>query len=209
METSQLKATWVALTRPYTTQDAIVQDMFNQLIKSYAGPKRHYHNLHHISALLSLQQQHTSLITDPDVLQFSIFFHDIVYNVLKKDNEAKSAVVAANFLATIDYPADKIKKVVQFIEATQTHVNSTGDTDLDYLLDFDLRILGAPAADYQHYQQQIRQEYAIFPDMLYNPGRKKVLQHFLHQLPVFKTSTFRNLYEEQAIANLTAELAAL
>ncbi len=38
---------------------------------------------------------------------------------------------------------------------------------------------------------------------MYNPGRKKVLNHFLEKETLYFTSTFRNQYEKQARENLT------
>jgi len=209
MDFNQIKAIWVACTKQFSAPENMIMDAFDHLVAQYSTKKRHYHNLHHISALLALQQQHATLITDNDTMLFSIFFHDVVYNVLRNDNEVESAATAASFLSAIRFPPDRIQKVVQFIEATKTHANNTRYTDLDYLLDFDLSILGAPAVSYQLYQQQIRREYAVFPDAVYYPGRKKVLQHFLNKQPVFKTSSFQELYEKQAIENITAELESL
>jgi predicted metal-dependent HD superfamily phosphohydrolase len=59
------------------------------------------------------------------------------------------------------------------------------------------------------YTKQIRAEYAIYPDLLYNLGRKKVLKHFLEMPSIYKTPPFQVLYEAQAKANLGKELAAI
>ena len=54
--------------------------------------------------------------------------------------------------------------------------------------------------------KNIRKEYAIYPDMLYNPGRKKVLQHFLTMDTIYKTAVYRDRYEQKAKENLQREL---
>jgi len=62
---------------------------------------------------------------------------------------------------------------------------------------------------YQAYTRQIRQEYHIYPDLLYKPGRKKVLQHFLKMPAIYVTPAFRDLYETTARQNIQAELNTL
>ena len=80
------------------------------------------------------------------------------------------------------------------------------DTDTNLFTDADLAILGTDWNSYKKYYQQIRKEYSIYPDMIYNPGRKKVLHHFLHMERIYKTVWFYNRYEQQAIINLEKEL---
>ena len=62
---------------------------------------------------------------------------------------------------------------------------------------------------YDTYCQQVRKEYSIYPDFLYKPGRKKVLEHFLNMERIFKTTYFFDLYEAQARENLRRELSSL
>jgi predicted metal-dependent HD superfamily phosphohydrolase len=69
--------------------------------------------------------------------------------------------------------------------------------------------LGYTWDKYREYCQQVRKEYAIYPDFLYNPGRKKALQHFLDMDVIFKTGFFRNKYEIQARKNIVQEISGL
>jgi predicted metal-dependent HD superfamily phosphohydrolase len=70
----------------------------------------------------------------------------------------------------------------------------------------DLCILGADPIKYVDYCGRIRKEYNIIPDIIYKPGRAKVLKHFLEMERIFKTKHFFQLYEEQARLNIGAEL---
>ena len=81
--------------------------------------------------------------------------------------------------------------------------------DINWLLDFDLQILAAPWEDYEVYYKQIRQEYKIYPNMLYNPGRKKALHHFLERDFIFQTDVFRAAYEAKARENIKKEILLL
>ncbi|MDI3322235.1 hypothetical protein [Pinibacter soli] len=48
-------------------------------------------------------------------------------------------------------------------------------------------------------------EYAIYPDLIYKPGRKQVLLHFLEMKRIFKTKEFYEKYETAARENLKKE----
>ena len=43
-----------------------------ELMRAYAAPDRHYHNLGHIEALLRLARQHRGALADPDVVRHAI-----------------------------------------------------------------------------------------------------------------------------------------
>jgi predicted metal-dependent HD superfamily phosphohydrolase len=197
---------WLPLTQKYSDNLALTHGIFTALQKAYAGKKRHYHNTQHIEALLSAFYECKSNIKDEDTVLFAIYFHDMVYNALKSDNEAQSAQKAIDFLTKTTFPPDKIAKVAAFINATKVHQNTLNDPDLDFLLDADLQILGASAEIYDRYTQQIRQEYSIYPDFIYKAGRKKALKHFLELPFIFKTELFRSKYEANARINLQKEI---
>jgi predicted metal-dependent HD superfamily phosphohydrolase len=204
-----LNTGWQQLLQQYTSQQPLIDEGFNMITAHYNEVSRHYHNLQHLQTLLHLQQQYAGIITDNDSLLFAVFFHDIIYDVQQNDNEEQSAAVAAQFLQRIAYPPTHIDKVVQYIIATKSHLNLNNDVDLDYFLDFDLAVLSAPAPVYQTYALQIRQEYDVYPDILYKPGRKKVLQHFLQLPAIYKTVAFREQYEAAARRNMLEELKSL
>ncbi|MFZ4476447.1 MAG: hypothetical protein ACOYPR_14720, partial [Saprospiraceae bacterium] len=108
----------------------------------------------------------------------------------------------------LGYPPARISRCKAQIIATKSHVESS-EQDTNLFLDADLSILGQEFSIYKTYTQQIRKEYAMYPDLLYRPGRKKVLQHFLGMDSIFKTRYFQEKYEASARKNLQAELAQL
>ncbi len=140
---------------------------------------------------------------------FSIFYHDIIYNVLRKDNELRSAALAVKRLALLQVPVVQREAVKVFIEATQTHKipdKGVNQSDLAFFLDFDIAILGTFWEQYETYTRQVRKEYRVYPDMLYKPGRKKFLQSTLQADHLFHTHLFRTAFEAQARANMEKEL---
>jgi predicted metal-dependent HD superfamily phosphohydrolase len=72
-----------------------------------------------------------------------------------------------------------------------------------------LKILSEDWEAYQTYCNQIRKEYKIYPNILYKPGRKKALEHFLEQEFIYKTENFRKLFDEEAKNNIKREISLL
>lgn len=144
-------------------------------------------------------------LRDWDTALFSVFYHDVVYNPLRRDNEERSIVIAENRLRYIDVPEGKIADCKAQILCTQTHQHCA-DSDSNFFTDADLSILGQDWERYEAYAIAVRQEYALYADNLYYPGRKAVLHHFLQMNRIFKTQDFFDKYEKQARENLLHEL---
>ena len=160
--------------------------------------------------MLRLCTQCKDELKDLDTVRFSIWFHDLVYKSTNKDNEYKSAVLAKKMLESFSCTSEEIQKVYDFIMSTKNHqILDSSNSDNAYLLDFDLSILGKPWKEYQNYTQQIRKEYKIYPNFLYNRGRKKVLRSFLNRDSLYFTEKYRTLYEAQARENVKREIHLL
>ena len=183
-----------------------IEILWGALEKAYTGKSRHYHNLNHLTAMTQDYERHFESLQKPKEVLFSIFYHDLVYKASQKDNELQSANQALKIL----FENKNLDKTLVYdhICATKTHLHSSNQ-DTNWLLDFDLKILASPPETYQNYCQQIRQEYKIYPDFLYKPGRKKALEHFLEQAFIYQTDFFRNQYEQQARNNIKNEIATL
>jgi predicted metal-dependent HD superfamily phosphohydrolase len=153
--------------------------------------------------MISLWEVYKIELENPVEVLLAIFYHDAIYKVTRKDNEAKSAAMALNHLEKVmNLDLENIKKLIL---ATQFHIAKTNDEK--WLVDFDLHILGSNWEDYELYAQNVRKEYAIYPDFLYTPGRKKALKHFLEKEFIFQTEEFREKYEENARRNILKEIS--
>jgi predicted metal-dependent HD superfamily phosphohydrolase len=108
----------------------------------------------------------------------------------------------------ISVSKDKIELCKKQILATKSHIRST-DNDTNYFTDADLSVLGQNWETYLLYYKNVRKEYSIYPALVYNPGRKKVLNHFLSMDRIFKTDFFYNKFETQAKLNLQQEIESL
>lgn len=203
--TTTLKQTFLELTGKYTSNNQLQEDLWKEIETNYSEENRYYHNLHHLEYLLTKLTAVKEQVNDWDTLLFSLYYHDIIYNATSSDNEEKSAECAAKTLQLLGLETDKC---VAQILATKGHTVSP-DNDTNLFTDADLSILGESWELYREYFQKIRKEYAIYPDTVYNPGRTKVLQHFLNMKRLFKTKAFFDKYESNAKNNLSGELKML
>lgn len=182
-------------------------NMWRELEESYSSSGRHYHTLDHLNAMLKELVPFRDHFGNWSIVIFAIGYHDAIYNPRNNDNEEKSAALALERLKSIDVPERLANKCTQLILATKKHEASDHETNL--FIDADLVILGSDSSTYDAYAKNVRREYSMYPDFLYKPGRKKVLQHFLNIDRIFKTDEFAAKFEAQARINLERELSAL
>jgi predicted metal-dependent HD superfamily phosphohydrolase len=191
----------------YTSNTEQQLTMWSEILKNYSEPNRHYHNLAHLNSILTELKIHQDKFSNWDAIVFAIVYHDFVYDASKSNNEEQSAAIALQRLKQIVAPEHLTTFCEHLILATKNHESSDMETNL--FTDADLSILGSDSETYTLYSKQIRREYSVFPDLVYNPERKKVLTHFLNMTNIYKTKEFSDKYELRARANLHAELNAL
>src|SRR6478735_316201 len=100
------RSIWDQLTGKYCNDNELTVRFYQEIERKYTTSRRHYHNLHHIAALLRYCEQFAGELKDPDVVAFAVFYHDIIYNVLRKDNEPRSAQIAEKRLRALNVPAE-------------------------------------------------------------------------------------------------------
>ncbi|QSB28505.1 hypothetical protein [Flavobacterium sp. CLA17] len=183
-----------------------IQLHWSDLEKTYSNKSRHYHNLTHIKDMIASFETYSAQLQNPNEIIFAVFYHDYIYKSSKKDNELKSAEFALSILPKNSNLDTQL--IFDAICATQLHQHNTIE-DINWLIDFDLKILARDWDDYQIYFEQIRKEYRIYPDFLYKPGRAKALKHFLENEFIYQTDEFRKLYEEKARFNIEKEILLL
>lgn len=192
----------------YTDNQLSIIETWKEIENYYSEKHRYYHTLQHIEHLYDFLESKRSDIVDWEVLMWSIFYHDIIYNPSKSDNEEKSAVKMREIASKFGVEKRIIEQSYCQILATKKH-EITDDNDTALFTDADLAILGSDWNDYAAYAKNIRKEYSIYPDFMYNMGRKKVLKHFLAMENIFKTPIFRTKLEQRARINLEKELKLL
>ncbi|GAB5555052.1 MAG: hypothetical protein Sapg2KO_46430 [Saprospiraceae bacterium] len=193
------------LVQRYSTSLDVSIRLWEELEVHYQAKGRFYHNLHHLEMLLKELVTVEAQVKDWDSLLWALFYHDLVYDPQRKDNEAQSAEYLRLILEDMDYPTTRIDTCVGHILATKFHEGKS-NPDTNYFVDADLSILGQTPTIYDQYTQQIRQEYQIFSDEIYQAGRQRVIQHFLNMDRIFKSDFFFEKYEKQSRENIKREL---
>jgi predicted metal-dependent HD superfamily phosphohydrolase len=203
----ELKKKWGSLARKYSSAD-LAAALWNEIEKHYTDPGRFYHTLEHIEKLLDLFDEYKTQLSDPDTVQFAIWYHDIIYVPGRGDNEIQSAALAEKRLQEAGVPENQIKTVIQLIEATKSHqLNAEIDNfDGQFFLDADLSILGSEWEDYSAYAANIRKEFSHIPESVYNLGRSGVMKNFLNRERIYLTDDFYQRFEKRARENIMYEL---
>ncbi|MBI3219539.1 MAG: hypothetical protein HYZ44_08510 [Bacteroidetes bacterium] len=200
-----LQAAFSELVSTYSGKMELKNRLWDEITEAYQAKGRYYHTLAHLENLhmhLSAMKDH---INNWQAVLFTMFYHDFVYSPTRSDNEAKSAACAVDRMKELMVPDKLIDSCRAQILATKAHEYSP-DEDTNYFTDADLSVLGQDTETYTTYCQNVRKEYSLFPDLIYKPGRRKVLKHFLSMPRIYKTDFAYQRWEQTARLNLQMEL---
>ena len=197
-----LEAIWIDLCARLGVESDRRYPVWQVLVAAYNEPHRHYHTLGHIKAVVNHAERLRECFRDPDTVLLALFFHDVIYEAARQDNEARSADLMRKLLPDID-----TERAVAMIEATKHH-NATPDPDTNLLLDIDMSILGADWPAYRAYAEGVYREYLpVYGHEAYAAGRAALfLQPTLAHDSIFLTPEFA---DREAVArdNLHREIA--
>lgn len=195
----RLRQRWLADTQGLAGAAA----RFDDLCARYSEPHRHYHTLTHLDALFGQLAPHR--LSHPSAVHFAAWYHDVIYDTAKSDNEERSAAYAADALGAMGF-AD-IARVEHMILATKNHTAPPADADEALFLDADFSILGAPPARYAAYVAEVRAEYGWLPEEAWRAGRMAFLTKTAAAPRLFHTDDFETRLGAQARANIAWERA--
>jgi len=201
---------WQVLSKKYFLDNADAQEVWTVLQYHYSQSDRHYHGLTHLKALFITSSTLQLKWEQEDIVHFAIWFHDVIYDATRTDNEQKSTELALDYLQKKTSLSTTQLQTIEFlILATVSHSLLIDTLDCRQFLDLDLSILGASWPSYQQYAAQIRQEYQHVPSQLYQQGRSQVLEKFLERETIFYSKIFQERYEKQARENMQREIQLL
>lgn len=180
------------------------EPLWAELVAAYSEPQRHYHTLTHVANIVAQFEAMRDRFTKPDSVALALFFHDVVYDPARSDNEEKSADWLCDRLEDA-IPGPVLKHAFDCILASKGH-KASGDADTDLFLDLDMSILGASWEDYLAYARGVACEYLpVYGAEAYAAGRPALfLEPTLATDHIFLTAPFQPL-ESQARSNLAAE----
>ncbi len=181
---------------------------FDRLRTMYSEPQRFYHNMVHVESCLAELDSAGQLVQRPDLVEFSIWYHDAIYDTKAKDNEEQSAQLAYDACLDARLSHDFATGTRDLILATKHDAVPQG-IDARLLIDVDLSILGKSVQEFDEYEQNIRREYSWVPEDQFRQGRSAILQMFLDRDSIYLTDFFKGKYESQARENLQRSIDAL
>ena len=199
-------AKWHDLAQTLSLPAALSDVILAELQAGYGETGRHYHTDRHIVSLLD---RAVGLdFRDGEIAQLAIFFHDLVYDPLRNDNERRSAEVMTQRLSD-HVSANKLDKATAIIEATASH-QPTGDADTDLVLDLDMGILGQPWPIYETYARGVMAEYLPYTgEAAWRQARVALfIDPTLARGKIFITEPFKP-FDDRAMENLRREKAWL
>lgn len=201
------------LTIDKTIAPVISQALWQDVANHYSEPVRAYHNLTHLQQLFEHFEQIKCDLRQPSIVALALFYHDIIYDPTKPDNELQSAKYAVAQLQ--DYLAvEQCKRIYELIMMTAKHQlddskDNILDSDAAFLLDMDLSILGVDWASYKRYAQTVRHEYAHVATDDYRRGRINVLKGLLAHDRLYLTKDYYQRFEYVARQNIKREIELL
>lgn len=187
-----------------------------QLRALYDEPARAYHNRQHILTLLHLLNRLEPAIQleDKQALLAAIFFHDAIYQIplsgaqpRPQDNESRSVVLMLDHAHNPQH--ESLQKAARMILMTIDHQCPTRSGDMAVMHDLDLSILATSAIRFARFEQQIRQEYAVYPLSLYCMGRASSLRGLLDDRQIFCLPQLAQKWDDKARHNIKAACRAL
>ncbi len=194
---------WRNFTTSLSCETQVSDKIYSLIADSYHQFFRHYHGFNHLADCFNHLDEIKETLAQPAVVEYALWFHDIVCVPNSKSNETVSAVVA-------DYAADQLGVAREFSrQATNlilltSHKETADSQEGAYLLDIDLAVLGRDWDGFLCYEEQIRDEYSHLDTGTYQQGRRQIIEQFLGKPAIYQTDYFREKYEQAARRNLTA-----
>ena len=200
---------WVETWRELGVSDSPeLRRLHGAVLGRYSEPHRHYHTYQHLAECFEKVQDIISLAEHPAEVNVGLWFHDVIYDTQRHDNEERSAAWARSATRELGASAESAQRIYDLIMFTRHAAEPVG-IDAHVLVDADLSILGAQPARFQEYEAQVRSEYGWVPDAMFRSTRAKILKEFLGRPHLYCTAHFRERYEAQARRNLQHSLVDL
>lgn len=186
-------------------------ELWNVIVLRYTEPGRFYHTLDHLGECFEKFDSLKSQWKKPMAVQLMFFLHDIFYDILRKDNEIRSALFLDRIVFQRDQTRLKIETKKLILLSRHVTPPQPFDADAQLALDIDCSILGELWPVYDRYRRGIYQEarFAGADEPLIKERRKGFITTFLGKSRIFYSTIFRQTHELRAVENITKEYALL
>ncbi len=179
----------------------------------YSETGRHYHTWEHVLELLG----HFGVVDEeigwenPREVYLAMLFHDAIYDIGRRDNEAQSASLARRVMETTlvgqGIDTDMVSRLILLTRGHgQDHADAL-DGDAAYFVDCDMAILGSDPKRFWEYERQILREYSpTYTPEQFKRGRTSFLKGVAARPTIFVSSFFQTKFEAIARHNIAQAL---
>src|SRR5215475_7614762 len=85
-------AQWIEPWRKLGVADSpALRQLYSDVLDRYSEPHRHYHTHQHLAECFERVQEIISLAEHPAEVNVGLWFHDVIYDTQRHDNEERSA----------------------------------------------------------------------------------------------------------------------
>jgi len=185
------------------------------VLRRMGMPGRHYHGLGHLAALWTRHRRFgvgTPFVAPHNnrLIACTIAFHDAIYDVTRRDNELRSALLWRRW-APAGLPAADVLWVFDTILATANHLAvhhaaTPRDRLRLWLLDLDLTPLGEPGESFRRSTRRLRAEFHHLSEAEWDSGRLAFLRRLQAGPALFRSPRLAVAFEAQARRNIAREL---
>ncbi|WP_046656832.1 HD domain-containing protein [Lysobacter capsici] len=176
---------------------------------AYATPTRAYHNIGHVAEVL---RHYADVAAGPGWRQprevaLAVLYHDAIYDAGRRDNEARSALLArdhiARWLAGEGIDADRVAELIELTARHGAIARDDVDEETRLFLDGDMAILGAEPSAFDAYDRGIAAEYrGHVPGPLFRLNRRRFLKALLKRERIFLSDHYHQRFDAAARNNL-------
>jgi predicted metal-dependent HD superfamily phosphohydrolase len=203
---AQLQQTWQKTWHQFDVNGNA--ELYALICVCYAEPHRSYHTMQHLYECFAHFAQIRQDAEHPAEVELAIWFHDSIYQPVRKDNEEKSAAWGRASVIAQGLSEEIGDRIYSLIMATK-HDGVPSNRDAEVLVDVDLGIFAADRERFDEYERQVRMEYDWVAEPVYRRERYKILQALLERSPLYSTRLFQADYEPKALKNLDRSLEKL
>ena len=181
------------------------QAIHQRLVDGYNEPRRYYHTFDHIRHCLTMFDECRERVDNPDPLELSVWFHDVIFEPGNADNEAQSARLYRELSDGVHAPETRAL-VDRLIMATLHNGDSLVDTDAKYMVDIDLSSFGLPWKEFLRDSENLRREAAGLSDAEFYNKAIGFHDYLQARERFYQTDFFATRFEDRARQNIARYL---
>jgi predicted metal-dependent HD superfamily phosphohydrolase len=204
----ELAERFVALVCRLGGDRAAVAPQFERLRAAWSAASRRYHGIEHLVDCLRELDRAAATAEVADAAELALWYHDAVHEPGEPACEARSAALLESDAATFGIGGEAVAWAIAAIRATSHTISTPTAPVTDLVLDIDLSILGRDTLRFMDYEHAIEEEYAPSSILAFRCARGRFLAAILARPQIFRTTAFRERYEQRARTQITALLAS-